>query len=778
MDPEDQHLHLHYSAPATEWAQALPIGNGRLGSMIHGDPDMEVWKLNENSVWYGGPQDRTPRDALKQLDALRQLVRDEKHAQAESLMRSAFFSMPATMRHYEPLGSCCIHFEHRDVTNYRRKLDIGTAIHSVDYQHGGGISHQRQSIASFPDNVILTRITSSKPILFVLNLTRTDDQKADPNEFLDSVHTLDNKIILHATPGGRNSNRLCLVLGVKVHDAGVVEAMGNSLAVKSAACTIAIGAHTTYRHAEPELEARRNVDLALAKTWEELVDAHVQDYQALFGKIGLRMWPDASNIPTDHRIKHLHDPGLVALYHNYGRYLLISSSRDGPKALPANLQGIWNPSFSPLRGSRYIINVNLQMNYWPTGLAGLHECALPLLDLLERMAVRGQQTAKAMYGCRGWCAHHSTDIWADTDPADPRMPSALWPLGGVWLCVEAMDRLEYHWDTSTLRRVAALLEGCVEFILDFLTLSKDGKHLVTCPSGSPENNYVLSDGAVEFLCEGSTIDTSLISVAFQTYFMCHKNLPGKMREDLAEKVYDILHPPNPLAPRLPRIVVNQDSLIQEWGSNSTEPQRGYSHFSHLFGLYPGKLIHPDTAPGISAAAKNVLARRVAHGGDYKGGSRAWLLALHARLRDAKGCGDDMEKLLSQSTLPNMLNCQGDAQFQIDGNFGGCAGIIECLVQSKHYQDQRGRYVGIHLLPACPIEWSRGEIRDVRVSGLLALSFSWEDGKIKGEVTVVLKGLPSFVRIGVRAGVSTKGFAWLTPGEIEKPIKVDASLLYS
>ncbi|KAH6898203.1 alpha-L-fucosidase [Thelonectria olida] len=775
MTPEDQHLHLHYSAPSTEWAQALPIGNGRLGAMIHGRPSTELWQLNEDSVWYGGPQDRTPRDAFKHLGTLRQLIRDEKHAEAEELVRTAFFATPASMRHYEPLGSCHIEFKHQDVTNYRRALDVGSAVHTVKYQHDDGVAHERQSFASFPDSVLLTRVTSSEPVRFVIRLTRVGEQEWDSNEFLDSIHSGDERIVLHATPGGRDSNRLCMVLGVKVSETGSVVAIGNSLVVQASSCIIAIGAHTTYRHADPELEARRNVDAALSKTWDQLVDAHVQDYRALFGRISLRLWPDASNIPTDHRIKHLRDPGLVALYHNYGRYLLISSSRDAPKALPANLQGIWNPSFSPPWGGKYTININLQMNYWPVGPTGLHECALPLLDLLERMAVRGRQTAKAMYGCRGWCAHHNTDIWADTDPADRWMPSTLWPLGGVWLCVEAMDKLEYHWDPSTLRRIAVLLEGCIEFILDFLTLSKDGKHLVTSPSVSPENTFMSSDGALGILCEGSTIDTSIISVAFRHYLECHKNLSGKMRDDLAQKVSDILHPPNPLAPRLSPIAINQDSLIQEWGLNNyAEHEPGHRHVSHLFALYPGKLIHPDTAPGLSAAAKKVLERRAAHGGGHTGWSRAWLLSLHARLRDAKGCGLHMEQLLSGSTLPNMLD--NHPPFQIDGNFGGCAGIVECLVQSKHHHDERGRYVGVHLLPACPVEWSSGHVQDVRVSGWLALTFSWEEGKITDEVTVVLKQ-PSMIRIGVRVGALSRGFTWLAPGEAGEAIKVKARQLY-
>lgn len=773
MQP-DQHLHLHYSAPASEWTQALPLGNGRLGAMLHGRPTTELCQLNEDSVWYGGPQDRTPRDAFRHLSELRSLIRAERHREAEDLVRTAFFATPASIRHYEPLATCTVEFGHGDVVGYRRVLDLESAVHTVRYRHGEDVAHTRESFASFPDGVLLSQITSSEPIRFVVRMTRVGENECDTNEFLDSVHASDARIVLHATPGGRDSNRLCTVLGVSVSGGGSVVATGNCLVVQAESCIMAIGAHTTYRHADPELEARRDVDSALAKTWTQLVDAHTQDYASLFSRVDVRLWPDASSIPTDRRIKHLHDPGLVALYHNYGRYLLISSSRPSPKALPANLQGLWSPSFSPAWGGRYTTNVNLQMNYWPVGPSGLHECALPLLDLLERMAVRGRRTARDMYGCGGWCAHHNTDIWADTDPADRWMPSTLWPLGGVWLCVEAMDKLEYHWDATTLRRIAVLLEGSVEFVLDFLVLSADGKHLVTSPSVSPENTFVSADGSLGILCEGSTMDTSIVSMAFQHYLECHKNLPGQMRDDLARRVTDILHPPGPLSPRLPRIAVNADQLIQEWGLvDRAEHEPGHRHVSHLFGLYPGKLIHPDTAPALSAAARRVLERRASHGGGHTGWSRAWLLALHARLRDAASCGRHAEALLSGSTLPNLLSSH--PPFQIDGNLGGCAAIAECLVQSKNARDAEGRYVGVHLLPACPAEWARGSVRDVRVSGWLALTFAWEEGKVVGEVGVVLMQA-SAMRIGLRVGEGRR-FVWVTPGEVGEVLRVEAGRLY-
>lgn len=435
MEEDNAHLHLHYTKPSTEWSQALPIGNGRLGAMVHGRTTTELLQLNEDSVWYGGPQDRTPRDALRSLPLLRQLIRGGQHAEAEELVRTAFFATPASMRHYEPLGTCSIDFDHGDivedndqagqagVTKYTRRLDLARSVCETEYTFrrsqgpDTGIAEpmmvRRQVIASFPDQVLLMRVSTSSKVRFTVRLNRASEVEWETNEFLDSIHAAEQRIVLKATPGGKDSNQLALVLGVKCddfHNGGYVEAVGNCLVVESAECTIAIGAQTTYRVDDPEASPTSDVNMALARPWTDLLARHTADYRSLFDRLRLRMWPDASHIPTDERLRARRDPGLVALYHNYGRYLLISCSRDSHKPLPANLQGIWNPSFAPPWGSKYTININIQMNYWPVAASNLFECALPLVNLLERMAERGRKTAGVMYGCGGWCSHHNTDL--------------------------------------------------------------------------------------------------------------------------------------------------------------------------------------------------------------------------------------------------------------------------------------------------------------------------------------------------------------------------------
>jgi hypothetical protein len=715
-------LLLHYASPASSWPEALPIGNGRLGAMIHGRTTTELLQLNEDSVWYGGPQDRTPRDALGSLATLRQLIRDEKHKEADSLVREAFFATPSSMRHYEPLGECTIEFGHQesDVSDYMRCLDLSTAQNTTKYTCKG-VSYRRDAIASFPSNVLAIRFQASERTRFIIRLNRRSEVEVETNEYLDSMYTQDNRIILTATPGGKNSNSLALVLGVAcASDKGTVKAIGNCLIVNATECVIAIGAHTTFRSKNPDASALHDVNSALREPWAKLINRHQHDYTSLFGRMSLRLWPDANHLPTDQRITSCRDPGLVALYHNYGRYLLISSSRKSTKALPANLQGIWNPSFAPPWGSKFTININLQMNYWPAATCNLIDCATPLVDLLERMAVNGKKTAKMMYNCRGWCAHHNTDIWADTDPQDRWMPATIWPLGGVWLCIDVVKMLIYQYDYSVHCRIAPLLEGSVQFLLDFLIPSACGKYLVTNPSLSPENSFVSESGETGIFCEGSVIDMTITRIALESFLwsisMLNKDHP--LRKDVITTL-----------DRLPPFMVNKEGFIQEWGlKNRKEAEPGHRHMSHLFGLYPDDFISLDSSPVLVRAAKKALARKMENGGGHTGWSRAWLMALCARLGDAQSCEEHMDSLLKTSSLPNLLD--NHPPFQIDGNFGGCAAITECLVQSTlRSESASNQIVIIQLLPSLPSSWKNGKYTNIRAMGGWLVSLEWKEGQV-------------------------------------------------
>ncbi|KAK3933728.1 alpha-L-fucosidase [Diplogelasinospora grovesii] len=747
-DPTNQHLHLHYPRPAQTWSEALPVGNGRLGAMVYGRPGTELLQLNEDSVWYGGPQDRTPRDAARHLPELRRLVRAGQHAEAEDLVRRAFFATPHSMRHYEPAGQALLEFGHDSVKDgtrlegYQRWLDIGAARASTVYrwcrEGKQAVSVRRDVIASGMDNTLLFRLTASEKIEFVVRLNRTSEVEWETNEYLDSIHASDDRITLHATPGGKNSNRLCIVLGAAIDDlesGGSIEAIGNCLVVRSSACTIAIDAETTFRQSDPEKEAMTVVRRALRRGWKDDLAEHTEENQSLFHRIALRMYPDACATPTAERISGNRDPGLAALYHNYGRYLLISSGRsfgDYSRSLPANLQGIWNPSFAPPWGSKYTININLQMNYWPAAASNLAgRCVPPMVGLLERMAQRGRVTAQTMYNCRGWCAHHNTDIWADTDPQDRWMPSTLWPLGGVWLTIDMLEILKVDYIGSLHQRLAPLLQGCVEFLLDFLVESECGRYLVTNPSLSPENTFIDGAGKQGILCEGSAMDMTLVRWAFDLFLWTASLLAttGEGSEpDLRAETGELVERVKKALERLPPMQINTSGLIQEWGlKDYKELEPGHRHVSHLLGLYPGRYIN---TPELRQAAREVLKRRAEHGGGHTGWSRAWLFNLHARLGDREQCAEHMDLLLQKSTMPNMLD--DHPPFQIDGNFGGCAGVLECLVQSNMTNEGRVR---IELLPACPKSWARGVLKGVLVLGGWKVDFEWLDGLVIGRVTV-------------------------------------------
>lgn len=710
---------LWYQQPAEDWNSALPVGNGRLGAMVYGRTDTEMLQLNEDSVWYGGPQDRNPQDALEYLPRLRDAIRAENHAEAEKIAKLAFFANPISQRNYEPLGNLFLDFGHdpSQVTGYRRSLDLASATAHVSYEYQGA-RFEREVLASYPDDVLAIRLRSSSKAEFVVRLTRMSDLEFETNEWLDDVNATSNSIAMHVTPGGRNSNRACCIVSVRCDSAdSTTTKIGNNLVVNSSDTLLVIAAQTTFRHEDIDQRTKQDAENALGLSLDDLRTRHIADYQSLYDRMELQLGPDSPEIPTDQRLKSSRDPGLIALYHNYNRYLLISCSRDGHKSLPANLQGIWNPSFHPAWGSRFTTNVNLQMNYWSANVCNLSECELPLFDLLERMVEPGKATAQIMYGCRGWTAHSNTDIWADTAPVDRWMPASIWPLGGAWLCYHIWDHFQYTCDEEFLRRMFPTLRGCVEFLLDFLIEDANGEYLITSPSASPENSFYDHKGQKGVLCEGSTIDIQIIDAILDAFQSCAKRL------DLEDPLLPAVQATKS---RLPPMQISPAGYLQEWATDYAEVEPGHRHTSHLWALHPGNAITPTQTPQLAEACGVVLRRRAEHGGGHTGWSRAWLLNLHARLLEADECSRHLDLLLSRSTLSNLLDSH--PPFQIDGNFGGGAGIIEMLVQSH----EPGV---IRILPACPGDWT-GSIRGVRARGGFELQFNFENGRVVGGVTII------------------------------------------
>ncbi|KAI4763315.1 hypothetical protein E4T52_08045 [Aureobasidium sp. EXF-3400] len=417
---------LWYDEPASSWNGALPLGNGRLGCMVHGRTSTELICLNEDSVWYGGPQDRVPKAALKNLPKMRELVREGQHADAEKLAERAFRASPGSQRHYEPLGNVKIEFGHDDgVMEYRRELDLDTGIHTTEYTYDG-CKIKTEMLASTIDQVTAIRVRSSSKTKLVVRLTRESEVENDDLEYMDTLETTHNRIVMLATPGGHQSIRACCALGISTDEEGTVEDQGGSLVVSAKEALIVTAARTAFRHKDFEALAAADVSAALKRGADKIWEYHVQHYQSLYHQMRLTLGPSSPQdaLPTDERISQGTTPALIALYTNYSRYLLLSSSRpsngnDKTLDLPANLQGIWNPSFHPAGGSKFSLNINLQMNYWGCLPLSLAPCMDPLFSLLHRLALpeNGGRVAKEMYGARGWCCHNSTDLWADCSPS-------------------------------------------------------------------------------------------------------------------------------------------------------------------------------------------------------------------------------------------------------------------------------------------------------------------------------------------------------------------------
>ncbi|KAJ5727560.1 hypothetical protein N7493_005380 [Penicillium malachiteum] len=741
---------LWYQQPAATWNEALPLGNGRLGAMVHGRTETEMIQLNEATVWFGGPQKRAPEDALSNLPALRKAIREGNHIEAERLVTTYFFSNPSSQRHYEPLGNLFLDFGHKaeHVTKYRRSLDLTEGVLHVNYEHQG-VCYGRQMTATDNPSVLILRLRSSAKAEFTLRLARMSDLEYESQEYHDWIETIgedqtlraaglkDNTITMHVTPGGEGSNRACCVLHIQTLDKdnkGAVTKAGKNLVVRSADAVIYIAARTSICQTDYKTDTMSDIaklDPSPVKVWDE----QVRNNQEIWARMHLQLSPDRSDIPTDKRLAESRDPGLVALYHNYSRYLLRSCSYEGDATypLPANLQGIWNASFHPAWGCRFTININIQMNYWSAHPCNLSECELPLFTCLERLAHNGRNTAKKMYGCSGWTAHSNTDIWADTDPVDRWMPGTLWPLGGAWLCCHLWEHFQFTGREDILRKYFMVLRGCVEFLLDFLIEDSDGKYLTTSPSLSPENSYYDKIGQKGVFCEGSTIDIQIIDTVLRDFESTTTQL--RIDDELLPQVRET-------RTRLPPMTISKNGYLQEWAEDYNEVEPGHRHTSHLWGLYPGNSITLDKTPALAAACRETLRRRAQHGGGHTGWSRAWLINLFARLRDAEECQKHLDLLLAQSTLPNLFDSH--PPFQIDGNFGGAAGIVEMLIQSH----ESGV---IRLLPACPRDWS-GSIHGVRARGGFDLGFSFENGCIVGDVAIEsLRGEPVTVNFPGEGG---------------------------
>ena len=773
-----QNLKLNYNKPAENWNEALPIGNGKLGAMVFGGAIQEHLQLNEETIWAGEPGNNVPKNTFDSIQKVRKLINEGKVEEAQKLTNATYpRQAPANLNYgmpYQTMGDLFLDFKgHENFKNYNRTLDIEKAISTVSYEVNG-VTFKREIFSSFADNVIMVKLSSTKKGSLNFSLNASTPHK------INSVFTEKNQLVINGTSSSIDNKTGKInfkTVALPVLKGGKLTSSKDKLEIAGAdEVVIYVSIATNFKKyndlsGNPDAKVTENLNKALSKKYNAELKAHVENYQKYFKRVNLDLGTsEQAKKTTDIRIKEFgnsSDPDLVALYFQFGRYLLISSSQPGTQ--PANLQGIWNYQLNPSWDSKYTVNINTEMNYWPAENTNLSEMHEPLFDMVQDLSVTGQESAKEMYKARGWNMHHNTDLWRITGVVDGGF-YGMWPMGGAWLTQHVWNHYLYTGDKVFLKKNYEALKGAALFYVDVLQKDPSGKYLVVSPSMSPENKYVKDVS----ITAGTTMDNQLVFDVFNNFINASKIL--NQDTSLSNEVKTALN-------QLPPMQIGQHGQLQEWMKDMDRTDDKHRHISHLYGLFPSGQISPFRNSDLTEAAKNSMIYR---GDKSTGWSMGWKVNWWARLLD----GNRAFKLISDQLTPAPMETKGQAggtypnlldahpPFQIDGNFGCTSGIAEMLLQS---------YDGyLYILPALPDALPNGSVKGLKARGGFEIDIDWKNSKLTKLVVKSALGGNARIRVVKNLNLKSKTVLTSAKGEnsneyyqvnsIKTPLKSDKAML--